>query len=78
MTIKIKIKEIREEKGISLRKLEEDTGIERERLSNIENNEISADRISLAEMIVISENLVSSIMDLYELESIEIKGIGEI
>lgn len=78
MTIKIKIKEVREQKGISLRKLEEDTGIERKRLSEIENNEISAEQISLAEMIVIAENLVSSIMDLYELENIEIKGIGEI
>ena len=78
MTIKIKIKEVREQKGISLRKLEEDTGIERKRLSKIEKNEISAEEISLAEMIVIAENLVFSIMDLYELESIEIKGIGEI
>ncbi len=78
MTIKIKIKEVREEKGISLRKLEEDTGIERKRLTEIENNEISAEKISLAEMIVIAENLVSSIMDLYELESVEIKGIGEV
>ena len=78
MTIKIKIKEVREEKGISLRKLEEDTGIERKRLAKIENNEITAEEISLAEMIVIAENLVFCIMDLYELESIEIKGIGEI
>ena len=78
MTIKIKIKEVREQKGISLRKLEEDTGIERKRLAKIENNEISAEEISLAEMIVIAENLVFCIMDLYELENIEIKGIGEI
>lgn len=40
MTIKIKIKEVREKKGISLRALEENTGIERERLSELENNKV--------------------------------------
>ena len=77
MTIKIKLKEAREKKGITLRELEENTGIKRERLSDIENNKISADEISLAEMIVIAESLAFRIIDLYELGSIEIKGIGE-
>ena len=77
MTIKIKLKEVREKKGITLRELEENTGIKRERLSDIENNKISADEISLAEMIVIAESLAFRIIDLYELGSIEIKGIGE-
>ena len=77
MTIKIKLKEAREKNGITLRELEENTGIKRERLSDIENNKISADEISLAEMIVIAESLAFRIIDLYELGSIEIKGIGE-
>lgn len=78
MTIKITMKKVREEKGISLRKLEEETGIEREYLSDIENGKIPADEILFAEMVVIAEALACSILDLYELEHLEIKGIGEI
>lgn len=78
MNIKLKIKEVREEKGISLRKLEDETGIERERLSDIENEKITADKILFVEMVVISQSLACRISDLYELEFLEIKGIGEI
>lgn len=78
MTIKITIKKVREEKGISLRKLEEETGIEREYLSDIENGKIPADEILFAEMVVIAEALACRILDLYELEHLEIKGIGQI
>ena len=78
MNIKLKIKEVREEKGISLRKLEDETGIERERLSDIENEKITADKILFVEMVVISQSLACRISDLYELEYLEIKGIGEI
>lgn len=78
MIIKIKIKEVREKKGISLRKLEELTGIEREYLADIENEKIPSDEILFAEMVVIAENLACSILDLYEVTHLEIKGIGEI
>ncbi len=78
MTIKIKLKEIREQKGISLRQLEEDTGIERQYLADIENNKIPADEIFFVEMVVIAQSLACSILDLYELEYLEIKGIGKI
>lgn len=77
MIIKIKIKEVREKKGISLRQLEENTGIKREYLADIENGKIPADEILFAEMIVIAENLACSILDLYDLEYLEIKGFGE-
>lgn len=78
MTIKITMKKVREEKGISLRKLEEETGIEREYLADIENEKVPADEILFAEMVVIAEALACSILELYELGSLEIKGIGEI
>lgn len=77
MTIKITIREIREKKGISLRKLEEETGIEREYLADIENGKIPSNEILFAEMVVISEALACSILELYELGHLEIKGIGE-
>ena len=77
MIIKIKTKEIREKKGISIKRLEEDTGIERHRISKIENNKIPVDKISLVEMILISYGLGISILDTYEVTHIEIKGIGE-
>ncbi len=77
MTITFKIKEKREERGISLRELEEKTGIDREYLADLENNKISADEVLFAEMVVIADALAFRITDLYELGSIEIKGIGE-
>lgn len=77
MTIKFKIKEKREERGMSLRELEEKTGIEREHLSDLENNKITADEVLFAEMVVIADALAFRITDLYELGSIEIKGIGD-
>lgn len=78
MIIKLKLKEIREQKEISIRKLAEDTGIQRERLADIENEQINVDNILFVEMIVLAENLACSILDLYEVEHLEIKGIGEV
>lgn len=77
MIIKLKIKEVREIKNISLRKLEEETGIEREYLSDIEKEKIPTDEILFAEMVVIAEALACSILDLYEVTHLEIKGFGE-
>lgn len=77
MTISFKIKEKREERGVSLRELEEATGIEREYLADLENNKIPADEVLFAEMVVIADVLAFRITDLYKLGSIEIKGIGE-
>ena len=77
MTIKFKIKEKREERGMSLRELEEKTGIEREHLSDLENNKITADEVLFSDKVVIADALAFRITDLYELGSIEIKGIGD-
>ena len=78
MIINIKIKELREQKGISLRELENLTGISRGRLADIENKKIQTDKILFVEMVVIAENLACIILDLYELTHLELKGIGEI
>lgn len=75
MTVKLKIKEEREKLGISIRELSEMTGIERHRLSKIEED---VDEILFIEMLVISQNLGISILNLYELGKLDIKGIGEI
>ncbi len=70
MTVELKIKEIREQMGISLRDLSEETGIERHRLSEIEDN---VDKILFIEMLVISENLGKKITDLYSTGNIELQ-----
>lgn len=72
MTVEIKIKEVREERKISLRKLEYETGIERERLSDIENKKISVDEILFIEMLLIAKALACSIMDLYETRTLRV------
>lgn len=66
MTVKINIKEVRERKEISLRKLEYETGIAREHLSDIENKKVSVDEILFIEMLLIAEALACRITDLYE------------
>mgnify|MGYP000291951075 FL=1 len=70
MTVELKIKEIREQMGISLRDLSEETGIERHRLSEIEDN---VDKILFIEMLVIAENLGKKITDLYDTGNIELQ-----
>jgi len=69
MTVELKIKEIREQMGISLRDLSEETGI-RHRLSEIEDN---VDKILFIEMLVIAENLGKKITDLYDTGNIELQ-----
>ena len=68
MIVKFKIKEKREEKGISLRQLAEETGIDRNYLSDVEENKIPADEVLFAEMIVIADVLDFRISDLYDIE----------
>lgn len=70
MTVELKIKEIREQQGISLRDLSEETGIERHRLTEIEED---VDKILFIEMLVIAENLGKKITDLYDTESLELQ-----
>lgn len=70
MTVQLKIKEIREEMGISIRELSEETGIERHRLGEIEND---VDKILFIEMLVIAENLGKEISELYETGNIELQ-----
>ena len=70
MTVELKIKEIREQMGISIRDLSEETGIERHRLSEIEDN---VDKILFIEMLVIAENLGKKITDLYDTGELELQ-----
>ena len=77
MTITFKIKEKREERKMSLRELADITGIDRDYLSDLENNKIPADEVLFAEMVVIADALDFSITQLFDIGSIEIKGVGE-
>lgn len=70
MTVELKIKEIRKQMKISLEELSEETGIERHRLSEIEDN---VDKILFIEMLVISENLGKKITDLYSTGNLELQ-----
>lgn len=70
MIVELKIKEIRESMGISLRDLSEETGIERHRLAEIEED---VDKILFIEMLVIAENLGKKITDLYNTENIDLQ-----
>ena len=70
MTVELKIKEIRKQMKISLEDLSEETGIERHRLSEIEDN---VDKILFIEMLVIAENLGKKITDLYSTGNIELQ-----
>ena len=70
MTVELKIKEIREQMGISLRELSEETGIERHRLAEIEED---VDKILFIEILVIAENLGKKITDLYSTGNIELQ-----
>lgn len=70
MTVELKIKEIREQMGISLRDFAEETGIERHRLSEIESD---VDKILFIEMLVIAENLGKKITDLYSTGNLELQ-----
>lgn len=70
MIVELKIKEIRESMGISLRDLSEETGIERHRLAQIEED---VDKILFIEMLVIAENLGKKITDLYSTGNLELQ-----
>lgn len=70
MTVELKIKEIRESVGISIKKLSEETGIEKHRLAEIEED---VDKILFIEMLVIAENLGKKITDLYSTGNLELQ-----
>lgn len=72
MIVKLKIKEAREKSGISLNYLAEETGIDRRRLQDLENNKIETDKILFIEMLVIADTLKTKIINLYETGEIEI------
>lgn len=70
LRIVMKIKEVREKKGISLRELERRTGIDRHYLSDLEK--MPADEILVSEAIFISQALGVTIEDLFVVTTLEI------
>lgn len=71
--MKIIIKEVRKELNKSLEGLEEDTGITRKRLSELENNEVDIEKILFIEMFLIAESFGKTIEDLFVNETIELQ-----
>lgn len=72
MIINFKIKEIREQKKISLEELERETGINRRRISNIENNKIT-DKVLFVEILLIAKSLEIDIKELFDATNVEIR-----
>lgn len=72
MIIEFIIKKIRNEKGLSLENIEKETGINRHRLSDIENNKIT-DKVLFIEIILIAKVLEVEIKDLFVTKNIEIR-----
>lgn len=70
LRIVMKIKEVRENKGISLRELERRTGIDRHYLSDLEK--LPADEILLSEAVFICDVLGVTIEDLFVVTTLEI------
>ena len=70
LRIVMKIKEVRENKGISLRELERRTGIDRHYLADLEK--MPADEILVSEAIFISQALGVIIEDLFVVTTLEI------
>ena len=68
--INVKIKEVREEKGISLRELERKTGIDRHYLADLEK--MPADEILVSEAVFIAQALGVTIEDLFVAVTLEI------
>lgn len=68
--INVKIKEIREEKGVSLRELERRTGIDRHYLADLEK--MPADEILVSEAVFIARALGVTIEDLFVALMLEI------
>ena len=70
LRIVMKIKEVREKKGISLRELERRTGIDRHYLADLEK--MPADEILVSEAIFISQALGVTTEDLFVVTTLEI------
>lgn len=68
--INVKIKEVREEKGVSLRKLERRTGIDRHYLADLEK--MPADEILVSEAIFIAQALGVTIEELFDVITLHI------
>lgn len=68
--INVKIKEVREEKGVSLRELERRTGIDRHYLADLEK--MPADEILVSEAVFIAQALGVTIEDLFVAVTLEI------
>lgn len=71
MIIENKIREARNSKNISLIQLAESTGIDRHRLIKIE--ELSADKINVAEAILIARALEIQIEELFLIRNVELR-----
>lgn len=71
--MQIIIKQVRKELNISLEQLEEDTGISKHRLSELENNEIDIEKILFIEMYLIADSFGKRIEDLFVNKPIELQ-----
>lgn len=71
--MQIIIKQVRKDLNISLEQLEEDTGISRHRLAELENNEVDIEKILFIEMYLIADSFGKRIEDLFVNKPIELQ-----
>lgn len=71
--MQIIIKQVRKEEGRTLEELEEDTGIRKKRLSQLENNKVDIEKILFIEMFLIAESLGKVMEDLFVNEITELQ-----
>lgn len=72
MIIEFRIKEIREQTEMSLQEIEKETGINRHRLSDIENNKIT-DKVLFIEIVLIAKTLKVGIEEMFVARNVEIR-----
>lgn len=71
--MKIIIKQVRKELNVTLEELEENTGISKNRLSELENNEVDIEKILFIEMFLIADSFGKRIEDLFVNEPVELQ-----
>ena len=55
MTVELNIKEVRKKQNITLEELEFETGIDRKRLSDLEDKKVKVEDVLFIEMLLIAE-----------------------
>ena len=73
MEVEIMIKEMRKSINMTIEQLSKETGINKQRLSDIENGIVKEDEILFIEIVLIAANMGFEIWELYEIKYVELQ-----